>query len=181
MNKKFRSFLFFTSVTKEHRHPVNAAFVVQLGMPKTPSISEIAAHAQTVFGMKTWIANAYANIACGGKPEKHSSTPTLRACNRLLKDDSGSVDPLVGELASEVVRLNNGLSLEPNNEATMHCVLDLLGLEYAEPEEKERLLNALGTYLQNHEFATDGHFRSFSKAIASASTPSTPAGPTIEP
>lgn len=134
----------------------------------------MADYAQSAFGMKAWVAQAYANIAVSDKPDNHSSTQTLRACNRLLQDDSGGVDPLSSELAHEVVRLNKAMPLAPNREATMHCVLDLLGLQYAEPDEKERLLAALGSYLKNHEFADDGHFRAFTKAVDAANTPNTP-------
>ena len=129
---------------------------------------EMAAHARSAFGMRVWVADAYAQIATAPSPDNHSATATLRACSTLTEDDSGSVDPLAAALAKEVLRLNKTtVALTPNTEATMHTVLDILGLKYAEPAEKEKLLAALGSYLENHEFADDGHFRHFARVVAS--------------
>lgn len=133
---------------------------------------ELADHARVAFGMRSWIADAYAAIATAEEPTNHSATATLRACNKLTQDDSGSVDPLASALAHEVLRLNTpGVALVPNTEATMHTLFDVLGLEYAEPEEKAKLLAALGTYLNAHEFADDGHFRAFAKAVEDVNAP----------
>ena len=133
---------------------------------------EIASHARVAFGMRSWVADAYAAIATAPEPENHSATETLRACNKLTEDDSGSVDPLSAALAHEVLRLNDtSVALTPNTEATMHTLLDVLGLDAAEPEEKAKLLAALGSYLKNHEFADDGNFRAFSKVVDSVGQP----------
>lgn len=133
----------------------------------------LSSHARVAFGMRAWIADAYADIATASPAKEHSATATLRACSRLTSDDSGSVDPLTSVLAQEVLRLNSSdVALAPNDEATMHTVLDLLGLQYAEPEEKTRLLSALGSYLKSHEFADDGNFRKFASVVdAASSTP----------
>ena len=128
----------------------------------------MAAHACSAFGMPVWVADAYAQIATAAPPDEHSATATLRACSRLTQDDSGSVDPLAAALAREVLRLNKTtVALTPNTEATMHTVLDLLGLKYAEPEEQAKLLATLGSYLENHEFAEDENFRRFAKVVES--------------
>ena len=131
---------------------------------------EIASHARVAFGMRSWVADAYAAIATAPEPENHSATATLRACNKLTEDDSGSVDPLSAALAHEVLRLNDtSVALTPNTEATMHTLLDVLGMEHAEPDEKAKLLAALGSYLKNHDFADDGNFRAFAKVVDAAS------------
>lgn len=144
---------------------------------KAPSKKEIADHAISVFGMRSWIANAYADIETATAPENQSASSTLRACTKLTQDDCGSVDPLVSALANEVLRLNKStVALAPNPEATMLTVLDLLGLQYAEPDEKEKLLSALSSYVANHEFAGDGDFRQYAKALATA-----PTDPSFEP
>ena len=136
----------------------------------------IAEHARSAFGMRSWIADAYADIATAEEPSSHSATSTLRACNKLTRDDTGNVDPLVSALAYEVLRLNQAtVALTPNMEATMRTVLDLLGLQYAEPEEKTKLLATLGSYLRNHEFADDAHFRHFANVIQGADETQGPA------
>ena len=147
------------------------AFAVQWRMTTSnaPSKQEIVDHAISAFGMRTWIAKAYADIETANAPENQSSSSTLRACTKLTQDDSGSVDPLVSALANEVLRLNkSAVALAPNPEAAMLTVLDLLGLQYAEPEEKQKLLNALSAYVENHEFSSDGDFKQYAKALDGA-------------
>lgn len=161
------------------KHHTHVAFAVQWAMTasKKPTKQEIADHAISAYGMRTWIANAYADIATAKAPSDGSASSTLRACTKLTQDDCGSVDILVSSLASEVLRLNkSAVALAPNPEATMLTVLDLLGLQYAEPEEKDKLLKALGSYVANHEFAGDGNFRAYAKALGSA-----PSDPSFEP
>ena len=67
---------------------------------------ELADYAGLVFGMKRWIALLYADISCARPRGDKSTQSTLRACKRLAENDTGSVDPLVQELAREVLRLN---------------------------------------------------------------------------
>lgn len=132
---------------------------------------KLAAHACAAFGMRAWIADAYADIATSVPPENHSATAALRACKKLSGDDSGSVDPLTAALAGEIVRLNNlATTSQPNDNATMHLLLDALGLQEAEPAEKRSLLLALGAYLENHDFSDDNNFKTFAAVVDSLNT-----------
>lgn len=54
----------------------------------------IADHARVALGMKTWIADAYANIVIASATQSHSDTSLLLAFNTLTSDDSGDVEPL---------------------------------------------------------------------------------------
>lgn len=144
-------------------------------LEKSAQRDTLATHARAAFGMRAWIADAYADIATSVPPDNHSATATLRACSELSGDDSGSVDPLTTALAGEILRLNNlTMASQPNNDATMHLLLDALGLQEAEPEEKRSLLLALGTYLENHDFSDDHNFKTFAAVVDALNTSASP-------
>lgn len=67
---------------------------------------DMADYARSAFGMRSWIADVYADIATAPTPSGRSSVSTVRACAKLIQDDTGKVDPLVSLLATEVLRLN---------------------------------------------------------------------------
>lgn len=74
-------------------------------------IEDLAMYAGRVFGMKAWVSELYARIVLA-KPQKNIHVSPLvvyKACQKLIADDSGSVDPLVAALAKELVRLNSEL------------------------------------------------------------------------
>ena len=130
---------------------------------------EMADYARTAFGMRSWIANVYADIATASTPSGRSSVSTVRACTKLVQDDTGKVDPLVALLATEVLRLNQAkLALEHNHETTMHLVLDLLGFQHASPVEQKQFLKSLRSYLANHEYADDRNFQQYAKSLSRA-------------
>lgn len=128
---------------------------------------EIAARASSLFGMKYWIASAYAKITTSPPtPNAGSSVDTLRACQKLLDDDSGAVDPLVLALAKEVQILNKiALPHHPNPKATMGQILVLLDLEHAEESQRQELLKTLFSYLGNHECSEDKNFKEWQHAV----------------
>ena len=57
-------------------------------LEKSAQRDTLATHARAAFGMRAWIADAYADIATAVPPENHSATATLRACSQLPEDDS---------------------------------------------------------------------------------------------
>ena len=45
---------------------------------------EMADYARSVFGMRSWIADAYADIATAPTPSGRSSASTVRACAKFI-------------------------------------------------------------------------------------------------
>ena len=128
---------------------------------------DMADYARSVFGMRSWIADAYADIATAPTPSGRSSASTARACAKLIQDDTGKMDPLVSLLATEVLRLNQAkIALEHNHETVMHLVLDLLDFEHASPDEQERLLTSLRSYITRHECVDDRNFQQYAQALS---------------
>ena len=77
------------------------------------------------------------------------------------------MDPLVSLLATEVLRLNQAkIALEHNHETVMHLVLDLLDFEHASPDEQERLLTSLRSYITRHECVDDRNFQQYAQALS---------------
>lgn len=128
---------------------------------------EMAGYACSVFGMRSWIADVYADIATAPTPSGRSSASTVRACAKLIQDDTGKMDPLVSLLATEVLRLNQAkIALEHNHETVMHLVLDLLDFEHASPDEQERLLTSFRSYITRHECVDDRNFQQYAQALS---------------
>ena len=48
----------------------------------------------------------------------------------------------------------------------MHLVLDLLGFEHASPDEQERLLTSLRSYITRHECVDDRNFQQYAQALS---------------
>ena len=53
-----------------------------------------------------------------------------------------------------------------NHETAMHLVLDLLGFEHASPDEQERLLTSLRSYIDRHECVDDRNFQQYAQALS---------------
>lgn len=67
---------------------------------------DMADYARSAFGMRSWIADVYADVSYRPTPSGRSSVSTVRACAKLIQDDTGKKWILVSLLATEVLRLN---------------------------------------------------------------------------